>query len=142
MGDLAEHIKPSLAELLLALADDKLVLGHRNSEWTGLGPILEEDIAFSALAQDEIAHAQAVYELVGPLVGKSADELAFGREPAEYRNRFSLRRTVNSPVSEWGRNSARTEACRPAVNSAAGMPLPETSAMTRPSWSSPSSRKS
>ena len=85
MSDLPEHIKPSLAELLLALADDKLVMGHRNSEWTGLGPILEEDIAFSALAQDEIAHARAIYEFVSPLVGKSADELAFGREPAEYR---------------------------------------------------------
>jgi ring-1,2-phenylacetyl-CoA epoxidase subunit PaaC len=77
-------IKP-LADCLLALADDKLILGHRNSDWTGLGPILEEDIAFSHLAQDEIAHAQALYELVGPLVGRTADQLAFGRPPEGYR---------------------------------------------------------
>ena len=40
-----EHIK----ELLYKMADDLLVIGHRNSEWTGLGPILEEDIAFSSM---------------------------------------------------------------------------------------------
>jgi ring-1,2-phenylacetyl-CoA epoxidase subunit PaaC len=85
LKELPEHIKPLLAELLLAVADDKLVLGHRNSDWTGLAPILEEDIAFSALAQDEIGHAQALYEIIGPLVGKTPDQLAFGRTPAEYR---------------------------------------------------------
>lgn len=71
--------------MLLAVADDKLLLGHRNSDWTGLGPILEEDIAFSSLAQDEIAHAQALYEVVGHLVGQTADDLAFGRTPEQYR---------------------------------------------------------
>lgn len=75
----------TLAELLLALADDKLMLGHRNSDWTGLGPILEEDIAFSSLAQDEIAHAQAIYAFVGAMVGRDENELAFGRAPEEYR---------------------------------------------------------
>lgn len=48
----------ALKELLYLLADDELILGHRNSEWTGLGPILEEDIAFSSMAQDKIGHAQ------------------------------------------------------------------------------------
>jgi len=88
MNQIPEHLKPPLTTLLLALADDKLMLGHRNSDWTGLGPILEEDIAFSHLAQDEIAHAQAVYQLVSDLHGGtqgSADELAFGRKPEEYR---------------------------------------------------------
>jgi ring-1,2-phenylacetyl-CoA epoxidase subunit PaaC len=79
----AEHIAP-LAELLLSIADDKLMLGHRNSDWTGLAPILEEDIAFSAIAQDEMAHAQAIYEFVGGLLGKRADDLAFGRPPDKY----------------------------------------------------------
>ena len=82
---LSENLKQALAQLLLALADDKLMLGHRNSDWTGLGPILEEDIAFSHLAQDEIAHAQAIYEFVGAMTNKSADELAFGRSPEQYR---------------------------------------------------------
>jgi ring-1,2-phenylacetyl-CoA epoxidase subunit PaaC len=85
MAEIAENLKEPLVELLLALADDKLVLGHRNSDWTGLAPILEEDIAFSSLAQDEIAHAQAVYELTAALTGRSADELAFGRDPHKYR---------------------------------------------------------
>ncbi len=78
-------LQQPLVDLLLAVADDKLILGHRNSDWTGLGPILEEDIAFSALAQDEIAHAQVIYELVGKLVGKTADQLAFGRTVEQFR---------------------------------------------------------
>jgi ring-1,2-phenylacetyl-CoA epoxidase subunit PaaC len=86
MQDVPAQHKPALVTLLLALADDKLLLGHLNSDWTGLGPILEEDIAFSHLAQDEIAHAQAIYDLAGQLVGKSADELAFGRPPEEFRS--------------------------------------------------------
>lgn len=86
MQDVPAQHTPALTTLLLALADDKLLLGHLNSDWTGLGPILEEDIAFSHLAQDEIAHAQAIYELVGELVGKTADELAFGRPPEEFRS--------------------------------------------------------
>ena len=80
-----EDLKGPLLELLLSVADDKLLLGHRNSDWTGLGPILEEDIAFSSMAQDEIAHAQALYERAGELVGKTADQLAFGRDPDAYR---------------------------------------------------------
>ncbi|MHC4082840.1 MAG: 1,2-phenylacetyl-CoA epoxidase subunit PaaC [Planctomycetota bacterium] len=85
MSELPEILKEPLVELLLALADDKLVLGHRNSDWTGLAPILEEDIAFSSLAQDEIAHAQAIYGLAATLTDRSADDLAFGRDPAEFR---------------------------------------------------------
>ncbi len=85
MNTLSDNLKQPLADLLLAAADDKLMLGHRNSDWTGLGPILEEDIAFSSLAQDEIAHAQALYELIGSLMDRTADQLAYGRSPEEYR---------------------------------------------------------
>jgi ring-1,2-phenylacetyl-CoA epoxidase subunit PaaC len=84
-SSLPDNLKPALADLILAIADDKLMLGHRNSDWTGLGPILEEDIAFSSLAQDEIAHASAFYELAADLTGRSADDLAFGRPPEQYR---------------------------------------------------------
>src|SRR4051794_21572762 len=49
------------AALLLALADDELVLGQRDAEWTGIAPCVEEDVAFSAIAQDEIGHALALY---------------------------------------------------------------------------------
>lgn len=85
MNQLPDHLKQPLTQWLFALADDKLMLGHRNSDWTGLGPILEEDIAFSHLAQDEIAHAQAIYQFISELTGTSADALAFGRAPEEYR---------------------------------------------------------
>ncbi|MFK7958958.1 MAG: 1,2-phenylacetyl-CoA epoxidase subunit PaaC [Phycisphaerales bacterium] len=76
---------PAWQTLLLSLADDKLMLGHLNSDWTGLAPTLEEDIAFSALAQDDIAHAQAIFQYLESLTGTRADDLAFGRAPAEYR---------------------------------------------------------
>ena len=85
MPDFDEKLKTPLVELLLSVADDKLMLGHRNSEWTGLAPILEEDIAFSSLAQDEIAHAQVLYGLASEIDGRSADALAFGRDPDAYR---------------------------------------------------------
>src|SRR3954467_14748269 len=71
--------------LLLELADDELVVGWRDSEWTGIAPSLEEDVAFSSIAQNEIGHARALYELAGRALGSTADELAFDRPPAEYR---------------------------------------------------------
>ena len=85
MTGVDDNLKGPLVELLLSVADDKLMIGHRNSDWTGLGPILEEDIAFSSLAQDEIAHAQVLYQLASETDGRSADALAFGRGPDEYR---------------------------------------------------------
>ena len=71
----------SPSELLLGLADDELVIGWRDSEWTGIAPMLEEDVAFSSIAQNEIGHARAVYELLAD----DADALAFDRDPSEYR---------------------------------------------------------
>lgn len=54
------------ADDLLALADDELMMGHRHSEWLGLAPFLEEDLTTASIAQDEIGHARALYELVWP----------------------------------------------------------------------------
>lgn len=85
MESLPTELKSPLVELLLSLADDKFILGHRNADWTGLAPILEEDIAFSALAQDDLAHAAVLYELVASLTGGEANRLAYGRRPEEYR---------------------------------------------------------
>jgi ring-1,2-phenylacetyl-CoA epoxidase subunit PaaC len=73
------------AELLLPLADDELILGWRDSEWTGIAPSLEEDVAFSSIAQNEIGHARALYELAARELGGDADALAFDRPPEEYR---------------------------------------------------------
>jgi len=72
------------AQLLLTLADDELILGWRDSEWTGIAPTLEEDVAFSSIAQNEIGHARALYELAASELGTDADALAFDREPGEY----------------------------------------------------------
>jgi ring-1,2-phenylacetyl-CoA epoxidase subunit PaaC len=73
------------AQRLLELADDELILGWRDSEWTGIAPYLEEDVAFSSIAQNEIGHARALYELAARDLGTTADELAFDRPPEEYR---------------------------------------------------------
>ena len=70
-----------MREQLLAIADDELFLGWRESEWTGIAPMLEEDVAFSSIAQNEIGHARAVYELLSD----DADALAFDRDLDEYR---------------------------------------------------------
>jgi ring-1,2-phenylacetyl-CoA epoxidase subunit PaaC len=71
-------------QALLSIADDELFLGWRESEWTGIAPMLEEDVAFSSIAQNEIGHARALYQL---LVGEDgdADALAFDRPLEEYR---------------------------------------------------------
>ena len=73
------------AQLLLRLADDELILGWRDSEWTGIAPTLEEDVAFSSIAQNEIGHARALYELAAEELDTDADALAFDRAPEEYR---------------------------------------------------------
>jgi ring-1,2-phenylacetyl-CoA epoxidase subunit PaaC len=73
------------AQRLLELADDELILGWRDSEWTGIAPTLEEDVAFSSIAQNEIGHARALYELAATELDTDADALAFDRQPGEYR---------------------------------------------------------
>jgi ring-1,2-phenylacetyl-CoA epoxidase subunit PaaC len=93
----------SRIDLLLELADDELILGWRDSEWTGIAPFLEEDVAFSSIAQNEIGHARALYELAARELGTTADELAFDRAPEEYRSAplVELRKL------EWARTIAR-----------------------------------
>ena len=86
MSDLSPELRHALAELLLTMADDEFVLGFWDSEWTGIAPILEEDVAMSSVSQDEIGHAKAWYELLARLTDDDADRLAFGREPDEYRH--------------------------------------------------------
>jgi ring-1,2-phenylacetyl-CoA epoxidase subunit PaaC len=92
------------AELLLPLADDELVLGWRNSEWTGIAPFLEEDVAFSSIAQNEIGHARALYELTARELGTTADELAFDRSSEEYRCAPFVELRF---IPDWARTIAR-----------------------------------
>jgi ring-1,2-phenylacetyl-CoA epoxidase subunit PaaC len=94
---------PPLAELLLTLADDEFVLGFWDSEWTGIAPMLEEDVAFSSLSQDEIGHARAYYELLAGLSGDDPDRIAFGREPDQYRHC----RLLDHPRTDWAFSVAR-----------------------------------
>src|SRR3989442_8171943 len=84
---------------ILEMADDELILGWRNSEWTGIAPMLEEDVAFSSIAQNEIGHARAVYELLSD----DADALAFDRAPEEYR----CAPLVQLHLLDWGHTIAR-----------------------------------
>jgi ring-1,2-phenylacetyl-CoA epoxidase subunit PaaC len=86
-------------ELLLGLADDELVLGWRDSEWTGIAPMLEEDVAFSSIAQNEIGHARALYQLLGD----DPDALAFDRPLDEYR----CAPLVELRLLDWARTIAR-----------------------------------
>jgi ring-1,2-phenylacetyl-CoA epoxidase subunit PaaC len=87
-------------EQLLAIADDELVLGWRNSEWTGIAPVLEEDVAFSSIAQNEIGHARALYQLLSD----DADALALDRAPGEYRCAPLVQLRF---VPDWARTIAR-----------------------------------
>src|SRR5689334_15794474 len=111
----------ALAELLLALADDEFVFGYANSEWTGIAPVLEEDIAFSSLAQDELGHAKLFYELIAELQIadckfpeqpnlqsaicnlQSVDAIAYGRAPEAFRNA----QLVERPRGDWAYSVSR-----------------------------------
>ncbi len=77
----------AIKDLLYRMADDELIIGHRNSEWTGLGPILEEDIAFSSIAQDQIGHALAIYTLLQQhFEAGTPDAIAFGRDEKDFHS--------------------------------------------------------
>jgi ring-1,2-phenylacetyl-CoA epoxidase subunit PaaC len=83
---LSENNINALKDLLYKMADDQLIVGHRNSEWTGLGPILEEDIAFSSMAQDKIGQSQHIYELLHQLGESDPDTVAFTRNANQFHN--------------------------------------------------------
>jgi ring-1,2-phenylacetyl-CoA epoxidase subunit PaaC len=101
--ELPPHVRDAVAGLLLAMADDEFVLGFWDSEWTGIAPLLEEDVAFSSMAQDEIGHAKVWYEMLATLAGEHADRLAFGREPEQYRHA----RLLDHPRTDWAFSIAR-----------------------------------
>ena len=81
-------MKPDAFEYLLRLADDRLVLGHRLSEWCGHAPILEEDIALANIALDLVGQANLLLTRAGAAenAGRDADQLAFLRDAIDYRN--------------------------------------------------------
>lgn len=87
----------AIKELLYKMADDLLILGHRNSEWTGIGPMLEEDISFSSMAQDKIGQAQALYQLLNTLGEADPDTIAFTRNAPQFHNCH----LVEYPIGEY-----------------------------------------
>lgn len=95
------ELNQALVDYLLAMADDELILGHRNSEWCGHAPILEEDIAFANIALDEIGHAIVWYELAADLSGEEretyANRMVYFRDAHEYRNA----QMVELPKGDW-----------------------------------------
>jgi ring-1,2-phenylacetyl-CoA epoxidase subunit PaaC len=120
----------AVKEVLYALGDDDLLLGHRDAEWTGLGPILEEDIAFSSMAQDEMGHAAVWYGLLGDLGEPDPDTIAFGRAPEAWRSArlfelprgdyaFSLVRQFLADMADAMRLDALCASTVPAVAAAA-----------------------
>jgi ring-1,2-phenylacetyl-CoA epoxidase subunit PaaC len=102
---LAPGLREPLAELLLTMADDEFVSGFTDSEWTGIAPLLEEDVAISSISQDELGHARALYQLlVGVLDdGRDEDALAYDREPEDYRHA----RLLDHPRGDWADTIAR-----------------------------------
>lgn len=103
MSSLSPAFRDALIPVLLALADDELVIGHRHSEWTGWAPHIEEDIAFSSIAQDEIGHSNLYFQLLADVTGKSPDEMALGRPPGDYRHAVVCER----PNRDWAYTLAR-----------------------------------
>jgi ring-1,2-phenylacetyl-CoA epoxidase subunit PaaC len=95
---LKPEARDALTGLLLTMADDEFVIGFRDSEWTGIAPMLEEDVAFSSIAQDELGHARVWYEMLAQLTGDGADRLAFHREPSEYRHA----KLIDQARQGWG----------------------------------------
>ena len=97
-------------EYLLAFADDEHLMGQQHTEWIGVAPFLEEDLAFSSIGQDELGHAALLYELVLDLEGTdptdtALDTLAFGRPSGSYRcchlAEYTTRDWAEALVRHW-----------------------------------------
>lgn len=98
-----------ITSYIVHLADNALILGHRNSEWTGHGPILEQDIAISNIALDLIGQARNFYQLAAKRINElsgeniTEDDLAYLRDVPEFRNCI----LVEQPNGDWARTILR-----------------------------------
>lgn len=97
--------KQALIDYTLQLADNALIIGHRNSEWCGHGPILEQDIAISNIALDYIGQARNFYQYAAELSGNGAteDSLAYLRDAIDYKNCL----LTELPNGDWAQSSLR-----------------------------------
>lgn len=93
-------LSPAARDYLLTLADDEHMIGARHTAWIGMGPFLEEDLAFCSIAQDELGHAIALYRLItgdDSITGVDVDALALGRDHGEYRSSW----LCEWPADDW-----------------------------------------
>lgn len=97
IAELSAEIREALTEKLLAMGDDELVLAHRDSEWCGHAPILEEDIAFANIAQDELGHAGLWYGILSDMDGSDPDQVVYFRPAHKFRNA----RMLELPNGDW-----------------------------------------
>ncbi len=88
-------------DYLLHLADNALVLGQRNAEWCGHGPVLEEDIAMANISLDLIGQARLLYQHAAALMGDGAteDHLAYFRDARQFRNFTLLELPHHGPLA-------------------------------------------
>ncbi|MBI5277508.1 MAG: phenylacetate-CoA oxygenase subunit PaaC [Burkholderiales bacterium] len=88
-------------DYLLQLADNALVLGQRNAEWCGHGPILEEDIALANISLDLVGQARLVYQHAATLIGNGAteDTLAYFRDAHQFRNHTIVELPHHGPLA-------------------------------------------
>jgi ring-1,2-phenylacetyl-CoA epoxidase subunit PaaC len=99
--------KEVLTELLFQLADDDFIHAFRGSEWLGLAPHIEEDVAFSSINQDTMGHAVIYYKLLEDLGMGAADDLAHLRDASAFRNGVLLEfkngsgEYLDSPQYDW-----------------------------------------
>ncbi|HYK95680.1 MAG TPA: 1,2-phenylacetyl-CoA epoxidase subunit PaaC [Candidatus Dormibacteraeota bacterium] len=102
---LSPAVRTALAELLLTMADDEFVSGFTDSEWTGIAPLLEEDVAISSISQDELGHARALYQLLAGVLadGRDEDAIAYDREPDAFRHA----RLLDHARGDWADTIAR-----------------------------------
>lgn len=95
----------ALIDYTLHLADNALILGQRNSEWCGHGPVLEQDIAITNISLDLIGQARNFYQYAATLIGNGAteDSLAYLRKEREYKNCL----LVEQPNGDWAQTMLR-----------------------------------
>ncbi|ASK61953.1 phenylacetate-CoA oxygenase subunit PaaI [Virgibacillus phasianinus] len=97
----------ALTELLYQLADDDFITSFRGSEWLGLAPHIEEDVAYSSITQNTMGHAVLFYDLLEELGAGKADVLAHERPPKERRNGIYLEKKngegsyLEEPYYDW-----------------------------------------
>lgn len=95
----------ALIDYTLHLADNSLILGQRNGEWCGHGPVLEQDIAITNITLDLIGQSRSFYQYAALLKadGSTEDSLAYRRNEREFKNCL----LVEQPNGDWAQTILR-----------------------------------